>query len=1442
MANGYLGKISAIVTANTSELSRNLNAGAKDVRAFAQGVSRDINRFSSDAQKQFAALFTPLQRFERGLQAAASQKLSFKGFDGAIKTVEQLRGRIASLKDQRIIDLAVKTSGLSSINELRNSIADIGQREVRILTEVGGLDKVRALREEIQASDGKTIALKVGAVGLKELDAVIERFQGFTSRQLEIITKVGGLDKIRALQDTIGEINGKTVVVNVGEVNAEELDLIAKKLSGLDNRTLKLLFDVVGDASLEQTSRSLRQLVSASEQIVKPLNAARAEFDRLPIAIQAGFINALVASQNEVDKLKKDIDDKIPISEQRFTALERTALRAAAAMARIGEAARLAQQGPTGGELVFRAPRAAGELQANAAAREAAMNTAPAALARDAGIGRTVSSLRNVATEIAKVQSEIEGQKKLRIDTSESEAKLERLIQRSERLRARLNQSIGVAVVGDNLGAVSTIDPEGRSVADRIRLRGIERDNARNQAAATAAGPQGPTIPPGFGGDSRFADLGKPIEDSTRQLDRLKSVLVSVKGDFDSLPASMRTQLIPAIQQAEKEFQRLAALGPEATAKEIEDAANKVDKLRQQLGRAAEATKLQTFKEFSDQFDSRRAVGELQGLQQVLVRIAAQAGGPAAEAYDRYGSALSEAIREGTVGLPAVEKNLDRLQKKAIDAIVATGRISRGAATRIVQRGGDVAAGAAGNAGLAVQQAVFAFEDFFSVTGGLDQRIRAAGNNLSQLGVILGGTTGLVIGVSAAITGQLIAALIKWYNAGVDVQDNVKALNDSLARQRGLAEDLANAFNNVADAIASAGFSKQNQELRERQKLLDDISNKQNEQQRERIAGLDPTVQRERAVQAARQRELDAASDPGERVRLTREIRDSQRREREAADRAVAAPGIDARQAVQAVGAAQFGVRQAEINQAARAAAANSPSAAAQQRIEQQRLADIERARQETAAFEEAQGARIAGIRDPREQVKAASELIDQEQQRIQSSITTGFAGFFDQGANQERRRRLVELEQARANLEKDVFRAATNKVAIEATKTAIEAARGIGAAQELLQRAIGDGASQTRKELDKLNQSLLDAEKKLQTAQESGDVEGAKAAQAQIDTINNSRQAYESAAKSVSAFADVLDRVSSGLASTVASEARGRADQSRRDSNRASGVAGSDRLGGLNARAEADFRLRQRRRAEQDARDAEDRRDRVNEENDRSRRRFERDATAGRLGADTQRLVRQRDEAQAIIDSQTATEDERAAAIETRNRANRALDRAFEDSPAGRAASRAADEADREAQRRRELESSIDRGRSLRQTPAERAANEVSQGIQDIANSIQEDIDAINERGGGRAEADRVQEQGAEALSRFVNDQARAAAPAIFSLADSVANALLQGPSRAALNATDVSTVEGQRELNRLLRGDDSARDVNLVELEKQSQLLEGIKSAAEQTAEKMGIVLNWS
>lgn len=76
--------------------------------------------------------------------------------------------------------------------------------------------------------------------------------------------------------------------------------------------------------------------------------------------------------------------------------------------------------------------------------------------------------------------------------------------------------------------------------------------------------------------------------------------------------------------------------------------------------------------------------------------------------------------------------------------------------------------------------------------------------------------------------------------------------------------------------------------------------------------------------------------------------------------------------------------------------------------------------------------------------------------------------------------------------------------------------------------------------------------------------------------------------------------------------------------------------------------------------------------------------------------------------------------------------------------------------------------------------------------------------------------------MGRAIAEQAKTVAPMLEEFRMERETAMLQGPSRAALQVSDVTTTQGQAELNRLLRGDDSAKDVNLAELREQSAKLQ--------------------
>ena len=909
--------------------------------------------------------------------------------------------------------------------------------------------------------------------------------------------------------------------------------------------------------------------------------------------------------------------------------------------------------------------------------------------------------------------------------------------------------------------------------------------------------------------EGRASRSGDPFRAFTG---RIGGEIGSVRRQLEELPGLAAT-LGPPVDNLTTRFQNLARQGVGTTAEQLQGVRNEIQAIQ-----AAITSRGDIGQQFLRNFGGAGAAGlnlgvdtrslnavgaQIEFVQGRLAGLTAQQRGPAIAALEAYRIAAFRAYSGLEENVEEAAAELARLRQELIRTAAAAAGVGEGGFGRDLARVGDVARGAFGNAGLAIQQAAFALDDFFSVTGGLDQRIRAAGNNLSQLGFILGGTTGLIVGISTSITAQLVAALIKWYSTGVQTDDQLKSLNQTLGRQKSLVESLAAAYDAVAESIERAGGSRATQQLRERDRTLADLRRQQDAQRREQIAALDPTVQRERGIQAARQRELENATDPGERVRLQRAIRDSQEAERRAADAAVARPGISAEQAVDGVAQARRAVRSAEIEAQTQSLINANPEDA--QRFLQQRQQRLLEAEAEIADFRNRQSEAVRNAGGPREQAAAARSLIEEEQRRIEASIRPG-----DTTANAERRRQLEDLERQKLNLEKDIFRDAANKVAIEATKAAIDAANQIGRAQETLANALNGGASQIERELSALNERLVKAEEQLKTAQEGGDVDAAETALKEVEAAKKLVAEQESLANSTKSLVDVLDRLSNQLVDTVAQEARSASDQARRRAIRA--FAENDLgLPGI----DTDFEVRRGRRLRADARSAEDAAQEVMEENVRVRQDFERRAAAGQIDDELKGFIRQRDEAQRVLDDEKATTKQKQDAERQRDEANRAIDRRFEDSEEGRAARSRASEAARNAEASRAIDESILRGRELLKTPIERAREEFARSAFDVDK-------ALREQGANRAQRD-------AGFSNLALERAMQVAPMLMGFRDERMNALLQGPSRAALNAADTNTMEGQRELNRLLRGDDPNKDVNLVEMQKQTELLDGIIKAIE-------------
>ena len=294
-----------------------------------------------------------------------------------------------------------------------------------------------------------------------------------------------------------------------------------------------------------------------------------------------------------------------------------------------------------------------------------------------------------------------------------------------------------------------------------------------------------------------------------------------------------------------------------------------------------------------------------------------------------------------------------------------------------------------------------------------------------------------------------------------------------------------------------------------------------------------------------------------------------------------------------------------------------------------------------------------------------------------------------------------------------------------------------------------------------------------------------------QLEAINKEMAALEAAAMAANKFAEALSRATSEAESNLQS-AMQREEEARRAS-----------LGPNAPQRATDDAARAKEEMDAARRDNE----RVQDEADRARVRIERRALDQNdpLAATFKRLRE--------IEEQLLSGDpgvDRESLIRERRKLRNEVDAAVQEDPAVRAAR---DDSTRNEERRRAEQ----RGRELAKTPAQRASEEAGQAFRDI-----------------NAEFDRQRRAGAPnedgrraALQRELTARADQVAPLVMGFREERLNAALQGPSRAALNVADVNTTEGSRELNRLLRGDDAAKDVNLVELQKQTDILQGILDA---------------
>ena len=1344
MAGGYLGKISAVISANTGDYVRGLNEGAKATRDFAKTVQSTLNRSATEAAKAFEGIYTPLQQFERAIRQAGALRLNFKGFEGAVRNINDLQKRLNGVLTNNEIDLVVRTSGLKDIEAVRQAINSLSQKEITLTSNAGGLPGLLKARAELERSGG-----------------------------------------------------GATTILNTKATQAE-LDALIQKLNVLDDRRIEVIIDVLNQQGLEKAVLAARRLQDAVTNIARPFAQTTQTFNQLAGSVQAAFIPAFGKIQTAVDRFGADLESTASVSVDRFEAVRQGAEKAAAAVNRLAEAQRLASSGATGRELAFVSPRVADELRQSAALRNQAIALPPSVIENNPQIAKDVAQLQNLANLAQQYNAEVESQRFLSLDTTQAEKKLGNVLLTSERVRGTLSETISLSTRGIDFVS-SQGNPDGEFGPSRP-FTTLGPNYFRPPPVPPRPPLDRPDIPSSFGGDPR-AGVGRDAGDSARQVELLTSRANSLKSTLDTLPDGLRTGLIPAIQAADNELIRLKA-APAATAAEVARVATQFANVERAVARAATAAQRfgGSFADFRADRDSRAAAAGLEFLRTQLLRATGDATNAVA-AVDRLAEAFQEAASTPG-GFEANRAGLERLTNDAIQAASATEGVNRSQANlqRGFARAGDVARGAFGNASLAIQQAAFAFDDFFSVTGDIGQRIRAAGNNISQLGFILGGTWGLGVGIAVSVGAQFAAMLIKWANNGRTAEDQLKALNDVLARQRALTKEVADAISQLGDNLAGRAFSEAAGRARDFTKALEEIIKKQRELRQERLVEFDPEVRANRDRQAVIQRQLDnEVVAPEERLRLQLELDQLRRRERNARDAAL--QGVDFRRTIAgARGALAAGFEAQRIGEEF-----DSPNA-------------------QRGATARLRGSPLSGAALGRADF-FADEVFRQGSGQAQIELL---------------RRRQGDLRQS----------AIANPAAADIINTAIvEIERIIRAIEDRIAAGGDQAIVAFLRSLESTSANLQDAQRKVSAAFEAG-LPGATVVQASLDsltTVIDSAQA---------AISDAEKRFLEGAINRDELDATVSAERERAGAARAglrAVVAQADALDAYRKNIDVASSALQRftdalqastRTAEANLSSAEGRRDRAREEvlgrptprNERALRQAERDVERQRELVENAR----REEAQA---QERARSNPAAIADERRLReiegllggADGFIDQAGRqrliderETLRERQEARARDAADdprvsaariasiREEQRQRMAAE----GRDLKLDPGERARIELDDQIAKTRAATANAIDLAIEQG-RPGDIAGIQAEQLRDEARLREEAARREAPTIFGLADQVQNAILQGPSRAALAPTDVTTMEGSRELTRLLRGDDASRNQDLVNLQKEANRL---------------------
>ena len=1108
----------------------------------------------------------------------------------------------------------------------------------------------------------------------------------------------------------------------------------------------------------------------------------------------------------------------------------------------------------------------------------------------DAAVTALNDKLRDIAKSIGRPADPID----------ELDAAVKKATADVEKMKDPARKAIGQAALGQLQGQVTLVQGMSGDAAARA--------GAINKVASNA------------GDVSKFANektakdiFGPAFGSAERSLDQLKTKITSVGGHLEKLPIPIQAKLAPAIARVQQMF---VSMGDNPTAAQLKQAAAEAEKLEKRIGRLSQALKFDgDFGDFINDNSGKAYEAQLESIQRRFLALGAAASGPTADAINQYRAALSNASVSGTIGTKAVRDQMEQLAASIAKAAQAEGLLDNGQAASFLSglksNFGDVGRGGADKFAMGMNQAAFAVDDFMSATGGIEQRLRAVANNVTQLGFVIGQTKGLYIALGAVITAHAVIALYKFVNGGKSAEDRSKALNDALEKQKSGVMELANAYKDLSKEMSRSDAASKGVA---RGDMIYKLAEMRKSTRTSRKSDLADGVLEQSANVVMYERRLKEATSSEQAITLQQYIENSKAKEKVA--RSTAGSGMQ----IDPADLEQSKQRRSQVIDYME----NSPEARVKKTtgfdfsgFSANYRAFIDELKKIDGAIKTVEEGLISAADDLAEQLSVASlqasDKILAAQTDVADAISRGVKGA---AAFQ------MELDAAAgalssammalyaAALESDPTRrdSLTQDAQARYDEAAAQTA-GLGGKSRTIRLRNGLGGERATEALSAMegnvnmqNQSaMLTAQLKRQIDAENAakrDFAAATSAAAAASKLgeNNKLEAQRKTSEAIAAEDTInreieakryrsgpteedTKRVADARAATVAAEEEQArvndvADASTAAANALSEVAAkaleAAQLQSDIAAKYAEMVLATEEAASRMRKVLGDALSGSTSNADAAQKRFidaptaankkERDAAEQRLIDDKEKIAVANNRISRRRDQLTFSDPEISAYNERSDQIRNKILALEEEAKVN---SKMADPA--QIQDLRNEQASIDaaRERRMRQMtkPEQEAADKIAQDIA-YESRRQESVDNEKERVKAGKELVKTESQkrkkaateeaeivgGAAAeltdagkrqkfVQGYFDNKKKELQTTLKGYEDERTNAIVGGPSRAALNASDVTTSAGSSELNRLLRGDDASKDVNFAEMKHQSELLAEIRDGIRDAT---GIIVN--